>query len=154
MARGHTNNNHSNTFGVWLRELQDRLDLTDTHLASMLNVTAPAITKWKYGGSTPSKPEYLDKLVELSGEDRATVYALAGRGYAGVDVAELDRFYVDVALGLQKGERAIQAEAYKKLYRERLRRVIQGLGDEFEMHRDALAELDAAVLKLIDGEKP
>lgn len=119
-------------FAEWLHTLQSRLGWSDTKLASEIGVSASSISLWKNRGVTPRSEIHLDKLVELSGEDKSKVYALAGRGQVGMAVEGLSPDLTRMAYVLQAELEAIEDPNVREMARLNLHTQIRAWRETLE----------------------
>lgn len=125
----------NNVFGAWLAEHQKTRKLSDTKLAAALGVSGPTISRWKTGTVTPRDEAVLDVVADYFNEDRATVYAMAGRGRVGSDTKGLLPEFAEIAFGLQAAHESLTSPVIKNWFFGLIKRKMA----------EALTETEAAI---------
>lgn len=83
----------------------------------------------------------MDRLVELSGDDKATVYALAGRGYIGIELADSDKDIAAMAVDIQSALDSIDDPKFRMFRKQELLRLYRYWKDGNEEWFDYLDAL-------------
>src|SRR5258706_12457113 len=91
----------SNGFAEWLAAAMKDRRVSDTRLGNHLGVSATAVIRWRQGAATPRDVDMIGKMADYFEADRALVYTLAGRGFAGMDEKVVRQDYLQLALALQ-----------------------------------------------------
>jgi len=132
--------NHVSNFGRWLTDMLKQNQMTRADLAAQLEVTENAVYTWIKGVSKPTD-EKLETIVEMFKADRAQVFFLAGKGYAGVEYEKLSPEMAQLAYALQDKLDAIPDPQAREMARQDLISIIGAWTDNIERLADFLESL-------------
>lgn len=118
-------------------------------MAAEVGVSASTISLWKHRGILPRHEKHLDRLVELSGDDRAKVYTLAGRGQWGMEVPDLLPEVIALAKHIDNLLSVIDDPRVREFALTRLRASINDLSSALEEVQDLIRSEPNG-----EGEKP
>lgn len=119
-------------FADWLAAAMKEKKISDTRLGAHLGVSATAVIRWRQGAATPRDVDMIGAMADYFGADRALVYALAGRGFVGMDVDNVRQDYLELALALQAQEDSLKDPADRRAFFELVKLKINEIADIME----------------------
>jgi hypothetical protein len=90
------------------------------------------VIRWRQGAAIPRDVEMIGKMADYFEADRALVYTLAGRGFAGMDEKEVRKDYLELALALQGQEDSLNDPADKRAFFDLVKLKINEIADVME----------------------
>jgi hypothetical protein len=121
-----------NGFAEWLAAAMKNKKVGDTRVGNHLGVSATAVIRWRQGAAIPRDVEMIGKMADYFEADRALVYTLAGRGFAGMEEKEVRQDYLELALALQGQEDSLTDPADKRAFFDLVKLKVNEIADIME----------------------
>lgn len=127
-----TRTSTTNGFADWLASAMKDKRVSDTKLGNHLGVSATAVIRWRQGAAIPRDVEMIGQMADYFEADHALVYALAGRGYVGMNPDKVRRDYLELALALQAQEDSLTDPADRRAFFDLVKLKINEVADVME----------------------